>query len=328
MVKIFNDERGFGFISVPGETDDLYFQRRDLDQAVQALLPGNGGPGIAGKSVAFRWETLPDGRYHAREVQLSDVAAPPPPPSWGPKGGGKGGCCGKGMGGQIFPGAEVSGAVKSFNEEKGYGFIGVHGHEHDLYFQRRDMDQESQAFLSQVGGAGIRGCEAWCRLEQLPDGRWVGRAVHVQVAGAGGSGDGASAAPVGDSGLLVDGARLSGSVKNFFDAKGFGFITVPGESTDLYFQLRDLTPQSQAQLQQGVSLPGASVGFTLQATQGTMPGRWRCKDVNFMQPEEERELGKSTLPPGSEDGNAAKRQKVEGEAEGAPAPSEELQAPT
>ncbi|CAE8742848.1 unnamed protein product [Polarella glacialis] len=92
------------------------------------------------------------------------------------------------------------------------------------------------------------------------------------------------------SGVLRDGAELSGKVKMFnpgHEGKGYGFILVEGDQTDLYFQTR-----------LSLELTGREVWFWLEVLDGGRTGKFRCHEVSLS----------------SEDGPSAKRARV-GDAE-------------
>ncbi|CAE8608692.1 unnamed protein product, partial [Polarella glacialis] len=114
------------------------------------------------------------------------------------------------------------------------------------------------------------------------------------------------------SGVLRDGAELSGKVKMFnpgHEGKGYGFILVEGDQTDLYFQTRDLRPEDQTKVvSEGLELTGREVWFWLEVLDGGRTGKFRCHEVSLSS-----EGGKRPANFG-DDGPSAKRARV-GDAE-------------
>jgi len=209
----------------------------------------------------------------------------------------------------FLDGAAAVGTVKSFNEGKGYGFINVAGNSTDVYFQPADFSHDGQLQLQQRGGAGclVPGTLVNFFMQQLPEGRWRAREIWLQQQAVdpsailaaqaqalqapsmlaklplimGTPAAAAAAISAGQHTVLNDGAELMGKVKSYSESKGYGFINVSGEAVDLYFQTRDLTPDTRHQLSQGISLSGAVVCFWLQALPDGKCGKWRARDVSL-----------------------------------------------
>jgi len=57
-----------------------------------------------------------------------------------------------------------------------------------------------------VGAAGLANCNATCRVEARADGRWNGRNVSLLEAGV----------------QMMDGMKMAGMIRYFYDHKGFG----------------------------------------------------------------------------------------------------------
>merc|ERR1712194_896832 len=117
----------------------------------------------------------------------------------------------------VLPSAKVSGIVKSYNDKKGYGFIQSPRCPTDVYFKGDNVTGDIS-----VGGA------VTFALKAMPDGK-------------------AHAIEVGPT--LAAGKVAKGSVMSFNAAKGYGFISVPGQNGDFFFSARDF--------------PNASVGQSL-----------------------------------------------------------------
>merc|ERR1719446_1899909 len=114
-IKSWNEDKGFGFIEREGE-DDVFVHRTDLVGAEAAKV---------GDKVTF--EAVYDekkGKYRAEQVHGAT----------GAKGGGKGG-----GGVPTGPPGDQSGKVKSWNDEKGYGFIEREGDD-DVFVHRNDLN--------------------------------------------------------------------------------------------------------------------------------------------------------------------------------------------
>lgn len=106
---------------------------------------------------------------------------------------------------------------------------------------------------------------------------------------------------------------MSGIVKSYNESKGYGFINVAGNPVDLYFQTKDLTPETQQQLQLGTNMVGHMVYFWLQAVLDGRSGKWRARDVRLAQAD--ALLGSTEKRPFSgddaTDGGPLKQRKVE-----------------
>lgn len=117
--------------------------------------------------------------------------------------------------------------------------------------------------------------------------------------------------PALGNGVLYDGAELQGTVKLFHpgtEGKGYGFINVAGDTTDLYFQTRDLRPADQEKVvSEGFNLQGADVWFWLEMLDGGRTGKWRAHDVSLSS-----EGGKRPADFGEDGSPAAKRARVTG----------------
>ena len=68
----------------------------------------------------------------------------------------------------------------------------------------------------------------------------------------------------------------AGTIKFYNDAHGFGFITSPNQQEDIYFEHKNLTPESQAVLGGGFQLVGSMVHFCAECLQG---GTWHAHTV-------------------------------------------------
>ncbi|CAK9025394.1 unnamed protein product [Durusdinium trenchii] len=218
-------------------------------------------------------------------------------------GGGKG--CGKGKSSlpkvekQIIPGCELVGRLKSYNAEKNFGFISVEGQTNDVYFQVWDLVESLKSQLDSVGpeGSGLTpGALVKFWLQLMPGGgRLRARDLSLSPATAEGPSAAATvdaavqkAAVVaheaiipGTGSILYDGAEVSGKVKTFNQDRGFGFISVDADETDLYFNVKDMHPEDQKKVANGLRLPGQRVWFWAEMLDNGMSGRWRCHDISL-----------------------------------------------
>jgi len=110
--------------------------------------------------------------------------------------------------------------VKSFNLEKGFGFISSRAFPGDVYFKF-------------PGGGIASGTPVSFVLRLTADGKAQGLNVeayedHLAQAGPG------------------EGEQLLGSIKSINPEKGFGFIDVAGHDGDAYFKVDDLPAELQA----------------------------------------------------------------------------------
>lgn len=134
IVKFFNDEKGFGFITQDDGGPDLFCHRKNVA----------GGGLLEGDEVLYDEET--DER--SGKPKALNVSGGTGGESWGRSGGGGGGGGGgksnggKGKGGGFRDGGvrgAKSGVVKFFNEEKGFGFISQHDGSPDVFVHRREV---------------------------------------------------------------------------------------------------------------------------------------------------------------------------------------------
>lgn len=287
-VKSYDECNGHGFLTVLGEESDVYFQRKDLREDLQELQD-NGGS-IEGFLMQFQVDLVQNGVFHASSVK--------------PAGDGQHGFVQQEMYGleaqaqchngvvatpvssprAMVVGALVVGTVKAYYEERAYGFVNVQGCTGDIYFQKADISVEVQGRLQ--SGASLVGATVCCRLERGSNGRWRAKQVgfvseqHTETPQA------------TVSCTFHDGAELVGTVKSFHDQNGYGFITVSGQP-DIYFQVKDLQPEMQQQMEQGISTNGATVRFTLGQLSG---GRWRARSVSVVSADQSTTIPSDNLP--------------------------------
>lgn len=284
IVKSFDAKTGYGFITSPHVSGDVYFQEPALQDGFK---PFQG----AGIWFTMKWKS--DGKPQAGEIWSADG----PSAIWG---GGKssGGCKGGGTGGGAFKGGkggidpttalmggcngwgaegnEVKGSIKSLNPATGYGFIRVPGMEADVYFKVATMPPKLQEMGEEAVGKQISfeltftaDGKPQCRNAKLVGG---GTAMGAKRAMPNAWQEDNSAkrlragAEADTTNLPPTGVPLEGTIKSYNQAKGWGFIVSEGMPQDVYFKSHSL-PQHV----QGETLVGASVNFSLKYTPDGKP---------------------------------------------------------
>jgi len=155
-------------------------------------------------------------------------------------------------------GEVLVGMIRSYNDQKGYGFISAQDSPQDVYFKKSDLPSDFQ----EMHGSSVTGCQVQCTVKVTQDGK--PQAQDLQILSQGGvkrEADDESGMPSAKRQRLNDtsGERHMGEVKMFNPAKGFGFLSSPTVATDVYFKDAMLPPQMQ-----GLEVPrGAQVTFTL-----------------------------------------------------------------
>ncbi len=157
-VKWFNSEKGFGFAELGDGSGDAFLHIAVLQAAGQdAVEPGTKlrvqvGQGQKGRQITA-----------VSEVDRSTAAAPQPRRDRAPSGGGGGGG-GRGFHMDESSATELSGTVKWFNSEKGFGFVVTEDGGKDVFVH-----------ISVLEKAGLRslaeGQRIAMRVVQTPKGR-------------------------------------------------------------------------------------------------------------------------------------------------------------
>jgi len=129
-------------------------------------------------------------------------------------------------------GTTMSGTVKSFNQQKGWGFIVAPGCGGDVYFKSHD-------------GSISEGMQVEFTATTMQDGKVQARDITPG---------------------MPDGSSLTGTVKSYNPKKGFGFLRVPGRSGDIHFKRESLP----GNMQDADQLEGQNFQFTLNSQQGKM----------------------------------------------------------
>jgi cold shock protein len=159
VVKWFNPEKGFGFVTLSSGTGDAFLHISVLQAAGRdTVLPGaklrlHVGPGPKGPQVT-----------RILEIDESSAAAEPPRRDRSPRG--------TRVAVDPSTAVEVRGAVKWFNPDKGFGFVGVDDGEKDVFVH-----------ISVLEKAGINGLaegqQVTMRIVPTPKGR---EAISIALA--------------------------------------------------------------------------------------------------------------------------------------------------
>lgn len=235
VVKSFSIRNGYGFITdVNGSSEDIFFGKEQIPVEWQAL-----GPKLEGTEVYYETTTTPEGKVQARNVK----------PTGAP---------------QI--GQITSGTIKSWNAQKGFGFIQAPGLEGDVFFARDRLPAEFQQ-MSHMDGMTML-----FNLAQCPDGKL--QAQNMQAPGQDiiNNGQRKRPAPVESlptkrMNLALENGRQVGQVKSFSTKNGFGFIVCNKSSEDIIFYQRDVKHEPQQ---------GENVEFTVRSNKN---GRAQAYDV-------------------------------------------------
>lgn len=234
VVKSYHGQKGFGFINSDGVGEDIYFMRKDMPQDMRDVQ----GKFLEGRAVTFTLGLGADGRHKATEVKLDESE-------------------------NAVEDIALPGVIKSFSHKNGYGFISSSSLEGDVRF-------ELSAMHGVLPGVDLKGALVSFKVQALADGKFRAAKVDFQ------SGKKAKAykqdAAMGmimpafgfgmqqtmnmsSFGNQGGGKKQSGTVKSFNDAKGFGFISMPGYPEDIKFGNSDLIG--------GVPSAGTTVQFTM-----------------------------------------------------------------
>lgn len=174
-------------------------------------------------------------------------------------------------------GKHVSGTIKSFHSDKGFGFISCVTTDSDVFVHVKDCE----------GGEPVMGDAVHFMIEpsKTKAGQWVAKNVTGGTGGSGSPGgkgtygkaavNSAHSAPgpydSGASTVCVPAGPCQGVVKRFMPDKGFGFIQVQG-GADVFVHLRDCGGREPAD--------GDQVFFEAEPSR-SKPGQMVAKNVTF-----------------------------------------------
>jgi len=164
VVKWFNGQKGFGFVELSDGSGDAFLHVAVLQQAGrQSVLPGS--------KMRVATAQGPKGRQVARVISVDESTATEAPRR-PPREGGGGGGFSRGPR-DLSNAVEMTGTVKWFNTDKGFGFIAPEGGGKDVFIH-----------ISVLGRSGVTGLaegqQVSMRVVETPKGR---EAVSLTVAG-------------------------------------------------------------------------------------------------------------------------------------------------
>lgn len=162
VVKWFNGQKGFGFVELGDGSGDAFLHVAVLQQSGrQSVLPGS--------KMRVATAQGPKGRQVARVITVDEstaTEAPRRPPREG------GGGFSRGPR-DLSSAVEMTGTVKWFNTDKGFGFIAPEGGGKDVFIH-----------ISVLGRSGITGLaegqQVSMRVVETPKGR---EAVSISLSG-------------------------------------------------------------------------------------------------------------------------------------------------
>eukprot|EP00933_Yihiella_yeosuensis_P017796 TRINITY_DN147_c0_g2_i4.p1 TRINITY_DN147_c0_g2~~TRINITY_DN147_c0_g2_i4.p1 ORF type:complete len:301 (-),score=91.67 TRINITY_DN147_c0_g2_i4:319-1221(-) len=141
-VRSYNGSKGFGFITGQGAFADVMFSRHELPEDAREVR----GKFIEGRVVVFDATIKPDGRAKATAVQILP---------------------GEGL--------ALSGIVKTYNAQNGYGFVSSHSLPGgDVYFPK-------SAFGNLADGAQLQGELVIFEAAPKPDGKMAVTKIQFQT---------------------------------------------------------------------------------------------------------------------------------------------------
>jgi len=210
----FDRAKGYGFVACPGQVDDVFFLSSALPRELADAL--NRGDSILDAEVLAEVVINEEGKPRAADLRLAGqpVPGPPPPMPSMPRDGPK---PGQGRGPGLIG---DTGVICSFDPAKGFGFIKPDGPGDDIFVLRSEMPPEIREAQTREEVIDRR---VEFEVVAMPDGKLRGLRLALlpppgQIPPQGGPNK-----------------RLIGRVRKFDRLKGFGFITVPGESEDVFF---------------------------------------------------------------------------------------------
>jgi len=254
-IKSYGAQKGFGFIGSQDVAGDVYFQQKELPLEYQGL-----DLQLTGSTVSFELVHTQDGMPQGKGVQLLEAMT-------SPRSGGGGG----GSGSPIDQSQMLKGEIRSYNSERGFGFVANPSIDGDFYFEKRDVPMQFQSMAlvgAKVGFTPHVSAQGKNQARKLQFNLFQTGSMKGGFFGSGGCGGGFGGAPPmmgkamgkGPGGMMMnqmgggppDGASMVGTVKTFDPAKGYGFLSVTGLPADVYFKPEGMQVEV-----------GTTVGFTL-----------------------------------------------------------------
>lgn len=232
-VRSYCNTRGFGFLASSSlDGQDIFFARKEVPLSLQHSC-------LDGATAKFRLHYTSDGKPQASQMTLGIPAAGITKPTlavgkdlWEPRVGAQTGA-GSARSVTVEQDKAMHGIVKSYDANKGFGFILCNEVHRDIYFKGQ-------------GYSFAAGTPVTFHLTIMQDGKPQARDV---AAG------------------LCEGATSLGTVKSYNARKGFGFVQVPDSPGDIYFK-KDLLPPFW---QQDENFAGKTVQITVHLTRDGKP---------------------------------------------------------
>lgn len=206
VVNSFDTSKGYGFISSAQIQGDVFLGTHDLPAELQQAVVHPGLFELGGRTVQFGVGSR-DGKTHATDVALAPAEGLP-----------------------------TVGTVVSYNDQKGYGFIGVSGLEGgDVFFSKRDIPPHMHAF----DGRSFAGKIASFIITPQENGK--PQAKNIRFCDSGGTQ--AASSPKAGLGALRDGQGAMGTVTSHNVQRGFGFLACQASpGVELYFKSSEPIP--------------------------------------------------------------------------------------
>lgn len=227
-IRNFNRAKGYGFIEVPGEAENVFF----LPSALPKHL-ADSDANMDGMDIFFEFFRNEEGKPRAKNIvqaphggrsgpppMMPPPMMPPPmmpPPMMPPP------MMPAPMGAPPMPqtdGRVVVGQVVTFDAAKGFGFMKAEGLAGDIFFPRSELPAE----LRECERNEIMGKYLECELKKMRDGKLRAKKI-VLIRNTQGA----------------KGPRTRGRVVKFTEDKGYGFISC--EFADNVFFLRSALPK-------------------------------------------------------------------------------------
>ncbi|CAE8590026.1 unnamed protein product [Polarella glacialis] len=156
-VKSFSEKNGYGFLNVAGYPMDIKFGRNELA----------GGNVSTGESVSFSAVQTPDGRITASNVSSLGGGMKRPASAMGGMGMMGMGAVQKVAVTETPTGRSAYGMIKTYNGQKGFGFISSPGVPGDVFFMMSSLPAE----VKSLHGKELQGKNVNFQVSQTSDGK-------------------------------------------------------------------------------------------------------------------------------------------------------------
>eukprot|EP00928_Gymnodinium_smaydae_P088486 TRINITY_DN72568_c0_g1_i1.p1 TRINITY_DN72568_c0_g1~~TRINITY_DN72568_c0_g1_i1.p1 ORF type:complete len:483 (+),score=102.95 TRINITY_DN72568_c0_g1_i1:72-1451(+) len=236
IVTSFSNFKNYGFIKCDQLGTDVFFTRKQLPEEVRSCSGE-----LKLKEISVQMELEAEEQWKNGKPVASKVYFCP------------------------AEGAKCYGSVKSFNPNKGFGFVSTSVAEQDFFFGRKDIPPE-------LNGAELKGHTAGFKIMTSPEGKLQATELFFPALQAPLQGQ---AGPMQQMPMMQmmaqqmgqqgGGQRLQGVVVSYNHEKGFGFAKSPAVSGDLFFKGNGSSYS-----------PGATITFNLFTTPDGKP---QARDV-------------------------------------------------